>query len=105
MAVRTRKHSVVALTAGVLAAVTGLTTASYAAGAPQPRAAQVEHKSGPGPGEHEARGGVDAGAGSGAEARAAVLQRAAQASARPATTRLKASLGRQGIVDIDGTTQ
>ncbi|MFL6131395.1 MAG: M36 family metallopeptidase [Nocardioidaceae bacterium] len=113
MAVRTRKRSVVALTAGVLAAVTALSTASYAAGAPRPRAGQVEHKSGAGPndhggehgGEHGARGGFDARRGSSADAQAAVLQRAARANARPATTRLKASLGGQSIVDIDGTTQ
>src|SRR4051794_24266820 len=113
MVVRARKRPVVALTAGVLAAVTALSTASYAAGAPQPRAGQVEHTSGPGPDEHGAehgaeegaRGGFDARRGNSADARAAVLQRAAQANARRATTRLKASLGRQSIVDIDGTTQ
>jgi extracellular elastinolytic metalloproteinase len=105
MAVRTRKRPVLALTAGVLAAVTGLSTASYAAGGPQPRAAQVEHKSGQGRGQAEARGGFDARRGNTSDARAAVLRSAARADARPATTRLRASLGEHAVVDIDGTTK
>ena len=101
MHLRSRRRSALALTAGLLAAVTSVSTvASYAAGPDRP-GAEAEQRSDQGP---EARGGFDARHGSGANARAAVLREAAEAAARPGTARLRGSLGDQALLDIDGTT-
>jgi len=91
----------VVLAAGVLAAVTGLsTTASFATGPDRPRtSAGNHHHAAP-----EPRGAYDARLGSGPKARAAVLQDAARAAARPATVRLRRGLGDGALVDMDGTT-
>jgi extracellular elastinolytic metalloproteinase len=105
MLVRTKNRSALALTAGVLAMVTALSTTSYAAGPNQQGAAQAGRKSGDGTGDAEARGGFDSRQGTTSDARAAVLRSAAQAAARPATRRLRDSLGPRAVIDIDGTTK
>jgi extracellular elastinolytic metalloproteinase len=100
---RLRKHrSAVAVTAGLLVAVTGLSTATSSAADPAPpQAGTSEHHADRQP---EARGGYDARRGSSSEAKAAERRNAAKASARPSTQKLTDSLGDQALVDIDGTT-
>ena len=94
------KRSVVVLTAGLLAVVTGLTTsASYAAGHAGTGAHVDRGKAQP-----EQRGAYDARHGTSAAATARLAHAAAVAAARPATRSLRTALGAQGVVDIDGTT-
>ena len=101
MQLRARQRSALVLTAGLLAVVTGVSTvSSYAAGPDRPRQG-AEQRSDQDP---EARGGFDARHGRGAKAEAAVRREAAEAAARPATARLRDSLGDQALLDIDGTT-
>ena len=102
MQLRHRRHrSAIALTAGLLAVVTGVsTTASFAAGQHQPRAGAEQHSD---PGA-DARGGFDARRGTGDKARAALLRDAARAASRPETRRLRGSLGDQALLDLDGAT-
>ncbi|QWZ09402.1 M36 family metallopeptidase [Nocardioides panacis] len=103
MQLRHRRHrSAIALTAGLLAVVTGVstTTASFAAGQHRPRAG-AEQQTDPGA---DARGGFDARRGSGDKARAALLRDAARAASRPETRRLRGSLGDQALLDLDGAT-
>ncbi|MEO5708490.1 MAG: M36 family metallopeptidase [Nocardioidaceae bacterium] len=101
MHLRVRHRSALVVTAGVIAAVTGLSTVgSFAAGPDRP-GHRAEQRSDQGP---EARGGFDARRGSSAAARATVLREAAKAAARPETRRFRGSLGGQALVDIDGTT-
>jgi len=95
------RRPVLVLTAGVLVAVTGLSsTASFASGSHRPRASAGDTRSA----DPESRGGYDARLGSGPKAQAAVLRDAARAAARPATVRLRRSLGHSALVDMDGTT-
>ncbi|MGD9961560.1 M36 family metallopeptidase [Nocardioides sp.] len=97
----TRTRSVQIVTASLVAGVTALTMSNpVAAGQP---------KAGPGAGENhgtqaEARGFYDARNGTGTAARAAALDTAATAAARPATQALQSVLGISALVDIDGTT-
>ncbi len=102
MQLRHRRHrSAIALTAGLLAVVTGVsTTASFAAGQHQPRAGAEQHSD---PGA-DARGGFDARRGTGDKARAALLRDAARAASRPETRRLRGSLGDHALLDLDGAT-
>ena len=62
----------------------------------------------PGPAARQSLGGakiaVDVRAGTGNSARASTAQRIATASARPATARLAASLGKEGVLQMDATT-
>jgi extracellular elastinolytic metalloproteinase len=99
---RLRAHRpALVLTAGVLAAVTGLSTAtSFAAGDHRPHARAGDQRAA----DPEPRGGYDARLGSGPTARAAVLREAARAAGRPATVRLRQALGDGALVDMDGTT-
>ncbi len=101
MLVRTRRHrSALALTAGLLAAVTGLsTTTSFAVGhAPRSGASERKHD------RPERGSGYDVRRGTSSDAKATVLREAAKASARPATRKLRDSLGDQALLDMDGTT-
>ena len=104
MQLRHRRHrSAIALTAGLLAVVTGVSTttsASFAAGQHRPHAGAEQHSD---PGT-DARGGFDARRGSGDKARAALLRDAARAASRPETRRFRGSLGDQTLLDLDGTT-
>ena len=104
MHLRHRRHrSAIALTAGLLAVVTGVsttTTASFAAGQHRPHAGAEQHSD---PGT-DARGGFDARRGSGDKARAALLRDAARAASRPETRRFRGSLGDQTLLDLDGAT-
>jgi extracellular elastinolytic metalloproteinase len=101
MQLRARHRSALVLSAGLLAVVTATTTVSSYAAGPDRAGTKTEQRSHQGA---EARGGFDARSGSGNTARAAVLREAAKASARPATARLRGSLGDEALLDIDGTT-
>jgi extracellular elastinolytic metalloproteinase len=102
MLVRTHR-SALALSAGLLTVASGLAATSYAA-SPRASAGPSDHRSSTGSTTPEARGSFDVRRGSSTAARAALLQRAAAAAARPATAALESALGKQAVVDLDGTT-
>jgi extracellular elastinolytic metalloproteinase len=87
------------LATSALALSMGLAPHGVAAGAPPSPEAKHHDRSSPGEKrDYDARQGIAA------AGKKAVSQRAARATSRPATQRLRSSLGDQALVEMDGTT-